>query len=209
MSPDPMSSAASPTLFCTRCGAATSAEAQFCSNCGASLPGVTATAAASAPVYTAPDTTLAAALAPVRYAGFWLRFLAAIIDAILVNIVLWPILMALGGGLGVAGDAARLPVFGVQLIAGSAGFALGVVAKWLYEALMVSSSRQATIGKMAIGLQVTDEYGAPISFGRASGRFFAKYVSMLTLFIGYIMAGFTARKQALHDMIAGTLVVRR
>jgi uncharacterized RDD family membrane protein YckC len=73
---------------------------------------------------------------------------------------------------------------------------------------MESSSRQATVGKMTLGLKVTDLAGRRISFARASGRYFAKYVSSMTLLIGYIMAGFTERKQALHDIIAGTLVIR-
>ena len=81
------------------------------------------------------------------------------------------------------------------------------LAVWLYEALMTSSSKQGTLGKMAFRMKVTDLNGRRISFGRATGRFFAKILSGI-LYIGYIMAGFTERKQALHDMIAGTLVVR-
>jgi uncharacterized RDD family membrane protein YckC len=73
---------------------------------------------------------------------------------------------------------------------------------------MTSSSKQGTLGKMVFRLRVTDLNGARISFARATGRFFAKILSGMILNIGYIMAGFTERKQALHDMIAGTLVVR-
>jgi len=72
---------------------------------------------------------------------------------------------------------------------------------------MESSSRQATLGKMAVGIIVTDLEGNKISFGRATARHWAKVISGLTLFIGYIMTGFTAKKQALHDMIAECLVV--
>jgi len=72
-----------------------------------------------------------------------------------------------------------------------------------------SSARQATLGKMAVGIVVTDERGARISFGRATGRFFAKFLSMLILYVGYLMAAFTEKKQGLHDVLAGTLVVRR
>jgi uncharacterized RDD family membrane protein YckC len=74
---------------------------------------------------------------------------------------------------------------------------------------MESSSNQATLGKMAVGIKVTDEFGHRISFARTSGRHFAKYISALILMIGYIMAGITQKKQALHDTIAGTLVVRK
>jgi len=86
------------------------------------------------------------------------------------------------------------------------GFVISVAGSWLYEALMESSSRQATLGKMIFGMKVTDLSGNRISFARATGRYFAKWLSGLTLLIGYIIAGFTERKQALHDMLAGTLV---
>jgi uncharacterized RDD family membrane protein YckC len=84
-----------------------------------------------------------------------------------------------------------------------------MVLNWLYYALLESSTWQATLGKKALGLEVTDVEGRRISFGRASGRFFAKIISALILFIGFIMAGFTEKKQALHDIIAGTLVIRK
>jgi uncharacterized RDD family membrane protein YckC len=79
----------------------------------------------------------------------------------------------------------------------------------LYYALLESSTWQGTLGKRALGLEVTDLEGRRISFGRATGRFFAKIISALILWIGFIMAGFTEKKQALHDMIAGTLVIRK
>ena len=74
---------------------------------------------------------------------------------------------------------------------------------------MESSSNQATVGKMALGIQVTDLEGNRISFGKALGRNLAKIISALIFYIGFIMAAFTAKKQALHDMIAGTLVVKK
>ena len=67
---------------------------------------------------------------------------------------------------------------------------------------------QATLGKKAMGLIVTNEHGARIGFGRATGRYFGKILSALILLVGYIMAAFTERKQALHDMIASTLVLK-
>ena len=84
-----------------------------------------------------------------------------------------------------------------------------VVGQWLYFSLMESSRLQATVGKLAVGIVVTDENGMRIGFGRATGRYFAKFISAIILGIGYLMAGWTQRKQALHDMIAGTLVVRK
>jgi uncharacterized RDD family membrane protein YckC len=91
------------------------------------------------------------------------------------------------------------------------GFKLKIITQaiaWIYEAWMTSSDRQATVGKMAVGLKVTDLNGQRISFARATGRHFAKILSAMVLFIGYIMAAFTERKQGLHDILAGTLVVK-
>jgi uncharacterized RDD family membrane protein YckC len=83
-----------------------------------------------------------------------------------------------------------------------------LLVKWLYFALQESSSAQATVGKRVLGLKVINLEGNRIGFGQASGRFFGKILSGMILCVGYMMAGFTERKQALHDMVAGTLVVR-
>jgi uncharacterized RDD family membrane protein YckC len=144
----------------------------------------------------------------VQYGGFWLRFVAAVIDAILVGIVIWPVSLIIGVSIGLAGGAVSMPGIGVHIVNGIVSFVFSSCASWIYEAAMESSARQATLGKMALGLKVTDLEGRRISLARATGRHFAKYVSGMILLIGYIMAGFTERKQALHDMIAGTLVIR-
>jgi uncharacterized RDD family membrane protein YckC len=83
------------------------------------------------------------------------------------------------------------------------------IAGWLYFALMESSNKGATLGKMALSLRVTGMNGEKISFAKATGRYFGKIISGMILCIGYIMAGFTEKKQALHDMMAGCLVVRK
>lgn len=80
---------------------------------------------------------------------------------------------------------------------------------WLYYAGLESSSLQGTLGKRLMGIKVTDLDGDPIGFGTATGRFLGKAISSLILGIGYLMAAFTGKKQALHDMIAGTLVMMR
>jgi len=143
-----------------------------------------------------------------EYGGFWLRFVAIVIDTILVAIVVLPVSLMLAGVIGLAGHGVSMPGIGIHLVSVVVRVAFSIVAKWIYEASMESSSRQATVGKMTMGLKVTDLAGRRISFARASGRYFAKYLSSMTLLIGYVMAGFTERKQALHDMIAGTLVIR-
>jgi uncharacterized RDD family membrane protein YckC len=85
-----------------------------------------------------------------------------------------------------------------------------MIVQWLYFAGMESSERQATLGKSVMSLRVTNSEGQRLSFGHATGRFFAKIVSgLVPLAIGYIMAAFTEKKQALHDLIAGTLVLKK
>ena len=86
---------------------------------------------------------------------------------------------------------------------------LGLLMAWLYYALLESSKLQGTLGKVALNIRVTDLGGRRISFARASGRFFGRVLSNLTLGIGYLIQVFTQRRQALHDLLAGTLVVRR
>ena len=106
------------------------------------------------------------------------------------------------------GEDPELPAVAISMII-FVSLAASVLA-WLYNAAMESSKHQGTLGKMALGLIVTDLQGRPISFAHASGRYFAKIITGLIPFgIGYAMAGFTEKKQALHDMIASCLVLRR
>jgi uncharacterized RDD family membrane protein YckC len=141
----------------------------------------------------------------VEYAGFWLRFVAYIIDSILLGILNFILNMIFQ----VQGSI-FMPHSGTQ--AAFTGFFV-VMAEWaiawLYFAFMESSQMQATLGKLALGLVVTDMSGQRITFGRATGRYFGKIISGLTLLIGYMMAGWTQQKQALHDIMANCLVIRR
>ena len=138
------------------------------------------------------------------YAGFWRRAVALVIDVILFGIVQMIIIFGFMGGMmvGEAGEESMgAAMLGVNV--------LFIVIGWLYFALMESSKLQATLGKMMIGVVVTDVEGNRISFGRATGRYFGKFVSSVILLIGYIMAAFTKRKQALHDIMAKCLVIRK
>jgi uncharacterized RDD family membrane protein YckC len=145
----------------------------------------------------------------VRYAGFWIRFLAAFVDGLITTVAGMLLGFILGGILGGVMGALGLPSQEIRLAASIVGQVVGYVVAWLYEALLTSSSYQGTLMKYALGLKVTDLEGNRISFGRATGRHFAKFLSALLLLIGYIMAAFTERKQALHDMMASTVVVYR
>jgi len=148
--------------------------------------------------------------AAVGYGGFWIRVVAAIIDMLIVYLALMPVRFALHlpiGFMGARHSSGSNPLLLVPMIGVS--FLISTAAHWIYEAYFVSSESQATPGKMALGLRVTDTHFQPLSFGAATLRHFCKYLSSLTLGVGYALAGFSERKQALHDMIAGTLVVRR
>jgi uncharacterized RDD family membrane protein YckC len=154
-----------------------------------------------------------APVAGVGYGGFWIRVVACIIDAIILRVVVAPVGFIFGG-LGLAGGMMGriphfgFPFFGLGLLGGGVTIIALLFGSWLYEAFMESSSYQATLGKMICGLKVTDLNGNRISFERATGRHFAKWLSSMILGIGYIMVGFTGRKQGLHDLLAGTLVRR-
>ena len=206
------------TLFCNKCGTANDAAAMFCSRCGAAFNPAVASpgqvpAATAPPIAGYPPSAPYPAAQFVQYGGFWIRVVATIIDAIIVRVFLFPIKAMFGlGTLAIGGfdpDNLRHGLALPYLIFGGGVVALlTVVASWLYGALMESSSYQATLGKMIFSMKVTDLHGNRIDFARATGRHFAKWLSGLALCIGFIMVGFTERKQGLHDMLAGTLVRR-
>ncbi len=140
------------------------------------------------------------------YGGFWWRVLAYFIDYILLQIAVSAVAGLLGIG---AGISVAMLQSGEDLLASTAFLTSGlfsIVASWLYFALMESSAMQATVGKLAVGLVVTDQSGQRISFARATGRYFAKILSAMVMMIGFVMVAFTGRKQGLHDLVAGTLV---
>ena len=116
----------------------------------------------------------------MNYAGFWKRFAAAVID-----IVIWIIPFMWFGNI------------------------VAVPMMWIYCVAFESSSRQATPGKMALGIKVTDLNGRRIGFGKATGRSLGKIVSGVIFYIGFIMIAFTEKKQGLHDKMAGCLVVNK
>ena len=138
------------------------------------------------------------------YAGFWMRVLAYIIDSLIMSFVFVPFGIVVGVVLVTTGADENSPLY--QLVnLGTNG--VSIVAGWLYHAFMESSSWQGTVGKKALGLRVTDLDGHRISFARATGRYFGMILSGMICFIGFVMVAFTEKKQGLHDMLAGTLVL--
>jgi len=159
----------------------------------------------------------------MEYGGFWVRVLAYFIDTIILLVLLGVLYFILSsvGIIDLAAVSELVDESAYQAGAGPGDAALmeanrqmGILylgmflMAWLYDALMTSSWIQATPGKAVFGLRVTDADGGKIGFGRATGRFFGKFISGMIFNIGYLMVAFTARKQGLHDIIAGTQVVR-
>ena len=149
------------------------------------------------------------------YASFWRRLVAFIIDNIVISfptMLLSGVLAALFMPQLLSSMEAEPSPQSISALLSTYGFVmlLNLVSAlffWLYYAFMESSAKQATLGKMAMGIKVVDEHGQRISFARATGRTFAKIISYTILYFGFFMAAFTKKRQALHDLIATTYVV--
>ena len=195
---------------------APSADVRFCSECGRAVPASQLTSYG--------DVSVCAQCQPAysqqrlqggtrRFGGFWIRFLAVIIDAIILGVASAIIRIPLGlAGLGVVGIGrssdpaqalAALPAI-MSLIGLS--FLIQLALSLAYEVYFLTT-KGATPGKMALGLKVTRADGGPISAGLAVGRYFAKILSAMILWIGFIIAAFDSEKRSLHDHICGTRVI--
>ncbi len=188
-------------MICPQCGADITGGAESCPRCGEPSPDP------SSGSKTATPRPVAVRLAV--YAGFWRRAAAYAFDVLVLSLLLNPLvlepLIARNGIspeelYSFSGGHAR-QIFAIQLL-------IGFVA-WVYWAVLESSPWRATLGKKLFGIEVTDLNGYRISFARATGRHFAKNISLLMLGIGFVMAGFTERKQAFHDILASCLVVKK
>jgi uncharacterized RDD family membrane protein YckC len=188
-------------MHCHKCGAKNDDQAAFCDKCGVALQKPTPETGAAVPAYPAA----------VQYAGFWRRVGAYLIDSLIVGAVWTALYYTL-----VAAGVVSIPemnemdieeytgwMFTFMWISNIVVFAL----QTLYFAIMESSSKQATLGKMVLGIVVTDPDGKRVSFGRALGRNLGKIISSIILLIGYFMIAFTQKKQGLHDIMANCLVV--
>ena len=138
------------------------------------------------------------------FVGFWWRVLAYFIDGIILAILF----VAIGAMVGVSMFSPNMDPTGMQQASGMI-LLIQIVVPILYFGLMQGSSLQATVGKMAIGAIVTDTDGERMSWGKAIIREVCKIPSGIILMIGYIMIAFTGRKQGLHDIMAGTLVLKK
>lgn len=203
-------------MFCSKCGSALGEGAAFCAMCGQAVtgPGIPISPAPAVP----PASVQPAAAPAGLYAGFWLRVVAAIIDGLILTIPLGAVffLMMASALPSLMRSSDPMTVMITVLPRLLMLLLIYLAGSWLYWGLLESSAWQATLGKMALGLYVTDLAGNRVTFGRASGRFFAgrgigaiPYLGGLYFLISCIMAGFTEKKQALHDMMASCLVLRK
>jgi uncharacterized RDD family membrane protein YckC len=139
-----------------------------------------------------------------RYGGFWRRVASSTVDGLIFAFpsAILRVLAGLPMGLTLRPlddrDMGRALMVSLLCWVGS----------WLYCALLESSGAQGTLGQQLLGLQVTDLSGRRISFGRASGRFFSQLLTLLICGVGYLFNLWTSRRQTLHDMIAGCVLVR-
>lgn len=132
----------------------------------------------------------------VVYSGFWRRFAAGFIDGLVLlipNLIIDHFI-----GKVVTGHTATV----VEVI-------VNYLTNWPYWALMESGQNQATIGKQAMGIIVTDVKGGRLTFSAASARYWSKIISFVILLIGYLMMLWDDRKQTLHDKIAGAVVIKK
>jgi uncharacterized RDD family membrane protein YckC len=199
-------------MFCPKCGKETDALGKFCQWCGVDIVSIPA-----APIATPEEDEVSDVGV---YAGLGRRIVAFLVDAILI-LLMWLVVItvfSLTNGvryayylvvkrapidsLTIAGttDAAFIPIFAALGL-------LLIIIPWLYYAGFESSRSQATPGKVLMGIVVTDLEGNKPTFARATLRQFAKFISALILFIGFLMIGLTKKHQGLHDKIAGCLVL--
>ena len=145
----------------------------------------------------------------VAYAGFWLRLLAVFIDSLVLAIPSLAIVIFAVMFLGFEVPPPEAPIGTLPPMRVFLPMeAMFLTLQWLYFASMESSSWQGTLGKRALGIGVSDLHGKRVSFGRASVRFIGKLLSGATFLVGYVMAAFTEKRQALHDIIADCIVVK-
>jgi len=148
-----------------------------------------------------------AAMAGVRYGGFWMRALALFIDGLIMGVVTVPVavltILAMGGMHFDPQNPDILKILGLEAIIGGFGLAVGLC----YQAYFVSK-RGGTPGKLVLGLRIINAAdGSNLSAGKAIGRYFCYFIDSIVLYIGYIIAAFDSEKRALHDHICGTRVI--
>jgi uncharacterized RDD family membrane protein YckC len=180
---------------CPSCDAFNAAGTRLCPNCKTSLRD-------TGPYQPPASRSEGALVSNYAFAGFWKRLIAYLIDVVIYTLIFAVFVYFLGGSALNSlrqSSGSQLEIFAIY------GFYF--TGWWLYHSVLESSTLQASLGKKLLAMKVTDMQGQPIGFAHATGRHFARFINQMTFAIGFLMAAFTARKQALHDIIASTLVV--
>lgn len=187
-------------MLCTNCGATNADDAKVCKSCDQPLSGV----------WQSPKSELVSAAGEdgeMVYGGFWERFAASFVDGFILMII-WMVGGIVLGVVIAATSHGNAPMAQQAVPFAILAFYAGLfLVMGLYFVLMESGARGATFGKRALKLRVVDLEGNRIGKGRATGRFLGRFLSNF-MYIGYLIQPFTERKQALHDMLAGTVVVK-
>jgi uncharacterized RDD family membrane protein YckC len=187
-------------VHCPGCGREALDNAKFCHQCGTTLTGI--------PSMSLSDTG-SLKLPRSEYGAIWRRVIACLIDFAIVAAVIAPCLLLFFWCIELLTSSTKLiDIETGRFVAGMGAVVLTIITDWLYHAKMTSSPRQATYGKQFMRLKVTNINGERVSFGQATGRYFAKFLSTFAVFAGFIIAAFTKRKQALHDIVALTVVLK-
>ena len=192
-------------MFCPRCGTQLPDDAPACTLCGLVLAAGDSRreeSSATLPPAVVATVPLAAPSVPgpVAYGGFWRRFLGCAIDAVVVFFPAATVRVLLG--------MTPSSMFDPMAAASWWGLLFEMTFDWLYAALLISSPLRGTLGQLVMDVNVTDLKGERVTFARASGRFVAQILNFFTLGIGLFVQVFTPRRQALHDLVSGTVVVR-
>ena len=188
-------------------------DTRYCGECGRPFPanelvaiGPVAVCVTCKPAYLQKLREGGAAVGTRRYAGFWIRAAARIVDAILLNVVFLIVRIPFGVAM-FTPSVAQNPAAMMAMIAPLLLITfLSIIAAACYEIFFIAK-RGATIGKMIFGLKVIRTDGSPLSVGLSTGRYFAQIINSFTLGIGYFMAGWDDQKRALHDRICETRVI--
>jgi uncharacterized RDD family membrane protein YckC len=181
-------------MFCPRCGTWVPDGTETCSLCGLALQD------AQSPNPLAHARPVAPVVARVTYGGFWRRFVAALLDTIILYFPAATVRVVLG--------LSATGMFDPETAASWVATTFEFVLDFIYATAFLCSSARGTLGMQVMDLHVTDLNGDRISFARAAGRYFATLLSILTFGVGYLIQLFTPRRQTLHDLVSGTVVVR-
>lgn len=193
---------------CSNCGNPALPDGKFCLFCGDVLAEPLGKASPIAGHSNSKLQSNEPTPEPPEYAGFWLRVWAGAIDVILEALAALLLTLVVDLAMRIIGPHYGLSRITASYVTGIAFIMVLTIGAWLYCAFSESSTHRATLGKRIVGLQVVTASGDRLSFGQATVRHFMKFLSLFTAAVGFMMAGWTKRRQALHDMPSDCVVIR-